>query len=229
MAFRECGRAGHLTRYRFLPVTPEGEARLPDNWCFVIAASGVAAAKAGAVKERYNRLSAETAALIAAWNAGADDAEASLLDILLGAEDAADRLTRMVADHPNGSAMIRRLGQFREECLEIIPAAAMAVAAGDAARLGPLIDRSHALADTVLQNQIPETNHLVHRARQSGAIAASAFGAGFGGSVWALVRRDTAERFRGAWLADYLARFPQHAEAASTFAVLPADGAREVS
>ncbi len=222
-------RAGHLARYRFLPVAPEGEARLPDDWCFVIAASGVAAAKAGAVKERYNRLSAETTALIAAWNAGAGDTEASLLDILLGAEDAADRLARTIGEHPNGPAMVRRLGQFREECLEIIPAAALAIAAGDAARLGPLIDRSHELADTVLQNQIPETNHLVRRARESGAIAASAFGAGFGGSVWALVRRDDAERFREAWLADYLARYPQHGEAASTFAVLPADGAREVS
>jgi len=51
-----------------------------------------------------------------------------------------------------------------------------------------------------LGNQIPQTIFLAKTARQLGAVAASAFGAGFGGSVWALVpplRRRTLSKPNG--------------------------------
>ena len=44
---------------------------------------------------------------------------------------------------------------------------------------GSLVDRSMALATTALGNQVPETIYLARRARELGAVAASAFGAGF--------------------------------------------------
>jgi galactokinase len=44
--------------------------------------------------------------------------------------------------------------------------------------LGVLVDRSQAMAESILRNQVPETIHLARSARELGAVAASAFGAG---------------------------------------------------
>ncbi len=51
----------------------------------------------------------------------------------------------------------------------------------------------------------------------SDPVAASAFGAGFGGSVWALVRRDDVERFTACWEESYANRFPAHVDRATFF------------
>src|SRR5206468_6712898 len=79
-----------------------------------------------------------------------------------------------------------RLEQFLAECGEIIPGAGDALLRGDLDALGDLVDRSQAGAERGLGNQIAETIHLQRSARRLGAAAASAFGAGFGGSVWAM-------------------------------------------
>ena len=49
-------------------------------------------------------------------------------------------------------------------------------------------------------------------------MAASSFGAGFGGSVWALVEAAAAEDFLTEWADGYFAEFPQHARRAAFFA-----------
>jgi len=103
------------------------------------------------------------------------------------------------------------------EALEIIPAAGDALGRGDLQRLGELVDRSQWGAEQLLGNQVPETMHLTRSARSLGAVAASAFGAGFGGSVWALVRRDEVERFEACWRESYEARFPEPAARATFF------------
>ena len=72
----------------------------------------------------------------------------------------------------------------------------------DAARVGELSRESQVDAEVLLGNQIPETIALAGRARECGAFAACSFGAGFGGSVWALVERADAERFVRAWHPD---------------------------
>ena len=81
-------------------------------------------------------------------------------------------------------------------------------------------------AEALLGNQVPETVALAASARQLGAAAASAFGAGFGGSVWALVPRADAEGFAAAWLERYTRDFPARAATASTI-VTEADRAAE--
>jgi galactokinase len=83
--------------------------------------------------------------------------------------------------------------------------------------LGQLVDRSQRGAEQLLGNQVPETFHLARSARSLGAAAASAFGAGFGGSVWSLVRRDDAERFERCWRESYEAHFPEQADRATFF------------
>jgi len=107
--------------------------------------------------------------------------------------------------------LLARFDQFFEESERLVPAAADAFARADAESLSRIVDRSQELAERLLGNQIPETVTLARSARNLGAIAASAFGGGFGGSVWSLVTSRSAAEFLHAWLDDYRGRFPEAA------------------
>ena len=100
--------------------------------------------------------------------------------------------------------LVRRLRHFLAEDARV-PLAADAFQRRDRAALGALSDASQHDADALLGNQIPETCALAALARESGAFAASSFGAGFGGSVWALVDGQRGVR-RGRSLARELSR-----------------------
>eukprot|EP00946_MAST-07B_sp_MAST-7B-sp1_P004804 g4804.t1 len=121
--------------------------------------------------------------------------------------------------------LIVRFEQFFDESETIVGGAAEAFASRDYDALGRLVDDSHKFTVEKLKNTIPETAWLPRWARgieeggASGAegqkdagrvraLAASAFGAGFGGSCWALVRKSDATEFRDQWLKAYEARFP---------------------
>jgi len=116
-----------------------------------------------------------------------------------------------------------RLEHFRAEDARVLQAAD-AFEAGDIARIGELAAASERDADALLGNQVPETRALVAAALAAGAPAASSFGAGWGGSVWALVREAAAAAFRDAWLAGYRARHPDRPSGA--FVAFPANSSR---
>jgi galactokinase len=82
------------------------------------------------------------------------------------------------------------------------------------AELGELIDRSQRGAELGLGNQVPETIHLQRSARDLGAVAASAFRAGFGGSVYAMVAEERVEEFTERWTAGYFGAFPERRDKA---------------
>jgi galactokinase len=113
--------------------------------------------------------------------------------------------------------LLNRLDQFVVECNEIIPGVVQALAAGDMNRIGALIDRSQYGAERMLGNQVEETIGLAQLARELGAGAASAFGAGFGGSVWALVKTEHAQSFKSKWAQRYWSRFPEPAKRSEFF------------
>ncbi|HLN57685.1 MAG TPA: galactokinase, partial [Thermoanaerobaculia bacterium] len=117
-----------------------------------------------------------------------------------------------------------RFEQFLLESETIVPAAAEAVATADDAVLGAVVARSQSGAERLLGNQVLETSGLVASARARGAIAASAFGAGFGGSVWALVESDGAQGFRTDWQDDYRRSFPNAAASSEFFATRAGPG-----
>ena len=72
-------------------------------------------------------------------------------------------------------------------------------------------------ADKLLGNQIRETVYMAATARACGAPAASAFGAGFGGGVWALMPAAKADGIIDAWAAACRAKFPKLIEESSFF------------
>lgn len=215
-----CSRPGRLVRYRFGPVEREGEITAPEGCTFVVASSGVAASKTGAARERYNRGAAMVAALLDRWRE-ATGQEADTLGGLHRRDGAAlDRLRALVAQPHGGFSpeeLTGRLDQFAREALVFVPDAAIALATGDLTRFGTLVDQSQAAAEHGLRNQVPETISLARLARELGAVAASAFGAGFGGSVWALVANAELERFIADWGARYAREHPEPAARAELF------------
>ena len=102
----------------------------------------------------------------------------------------------------SADALRRRLEHFVREDARI-PEAVGALRAADAPAFGRLGDESQRDAAELLGNQVPETIALAAAARQSGAFAACSFGAGFGGSVWALVDSASATRFISYWSDNY--------------------------
>ncbi|MBW3629407.1 MAG: galactokinase [Gemmatimonadetes bacterium] len=227
-----CGRAGELVQYRFAPVHFERAIPFPADYTFAFASSGVQAEKAGAALERYNRLSRRTREITAAWNAATGRDDRNIAAAVRSSPDAAASLRRIIGraqpGEPEPAVLRDRLEQFLTESDEIIPAAGDALAARRLDRFAELVARSQALAETMLRNQVEETVHLVRSAESLGALASSAFGAGFGGSVWAIVEISAAEKLIANWRSAYLDRFPEKWGSAEFFASRPSPPAQSV-
>jgi galactokinase len=224
------GKTDHVSLYRFVPVCPLGDTRMPSDWTFVIASSGVQADKAGSVMDRYNRASNGVRALHAIWNQQAGTAP-SLADALTSSDDAIARLKSWLCTGGNGAFspadLERRLDHFVRESARP-PQAAVAFANADRDALGHLSAESQREAADLLGNQIPETIAMASLARQVGAFASSSFGAGFGGSVWAAVPTADADAFGEEWVRAYARRMP-NAGTVPWFVARPGPAATAVS
>ena len=219
-----CARTGALVQYAYAPIRFEGAVHLPDELRFVVAGSGVAAEKTGSALALYNRAAATAAAAVEAWRAATGSMAPTLAGALADAPNAMERFRQLLSRRDD---LLRRVEQFAREAA-IVREAGDALARGDLDRLGALVDGSQGGAERLLGNQVPETIALARGARELGAVAASAFGAGFGGSVYALVHTRQAEEFRDRWRQAYLARFPAHREGATFFVTGAAAPARAV-
>ena len=218
-----CAQDGHCGVFSYLPATLHEYVPWPAQQVLVVAVSGVEATKTGNARAQYNRVADSMRALASA--AGAHTVAEAL------AQGGHARLEAIaasgLADFP-ADYLLPRFQQFREEVDTVVPAVAASLAADDLEALGRWVDRSQALATAGLRNQVPETTALQRSARELGAAAASAFGAGFGGAVWAMVAADSAEEFRKRWGQQYLAAFPAHAAQFRSFITRPGPGAAAV-
>ena len=210
-----CCEPNKISQFSFCPTRFERSLELPKELTFAIAVSGVAADKAGSALAKYNRLSLATRSILEIWNRETGGNDGSLATALASSETAENDLRKMLSsaapdpDFP----LLDRFEQFVSESCSIIPQAADALAARDWRRFGDLIDESERNAEQLLRNQTAETIFLARIARQHGALAASAFGAGFGGSVWALIGKTVAAEFLNQWSAAYHSQFPQQTTA----------------
>ena len=207
-----CAEPGKLVHYSFCPVRREGAVVIDPELVFVIAASGVVAEKTGLALASYNRVASLSRAALAVWNRATRSDDTTLASALESA-GSADALVFAIESASGGEGFSpeelgERVRQFATESQRLIPAAVDALATRRRDTLGAIVDESMRNAVEMLHNQTPETIFLAEQARALGAIAASAFGAGFGGSVWALVERKRAESFLSAWQSEYSTRFP---------------------
>jgi galactokinase len=237
-----CARAGILMQYGFCPVRLERTVSFPGGHVLVVATSGVTAEKTGAARDRYNRLSAMISEILGSWQAATGDRYPTLAAAIDASPHAAVKIRQLLRGETAGSVgpereseprvdSVNRLARFEQfvlESNELIPAAADALAQLDVASLGRIVDRSQDAAEQLLGNQVPETSFLAREARRLGAVAASAFGAGFGGSVWALVPDGDAAAFGTRWANAYAERFPVAAERSEILATRAGPGVVEL-
>jgi galactokinase len=213
-----CSDAGQVTEFSYRPTRRERAIAFGDHLVFVVGVSGVRAQKTGRAREHYNRAARAAAAILDIWRSQTGRQDETLGSAIASAPDAAGLIRRALADRAD---LIDRFDHFIEETVNIVPSAADRLAAGDLETFGAIVDRSQRLAEQLLRNQVPETIALARLARLHGAIAASAFGAGFGGSVWALVEVHDAARFAEKWQNAYRDAHPGAAHLASFFATRP--------
>src|SRR6185437_9790948 len=176
------------------------------------------------------------AAIVELWQkqtGGGGRKEATVAAIVDSSPTAADQLRNMITEASKSPEtanlrLLERLEQFLAESTRIIPETAQAIRENNLDRLGPLIDQSQKNAETLLGNQVPETIALCKLARNNGAIAASAFGAGFGGAVWALVPQNNVANFLHQWRNQYHTQFPHCATRSNFLITRPGPAARRV-
>lgn len=209
-----CATPGALTQFSFCPLHTDRVVPLPRDHVFVIASNGVLAEKTGAALDEYNRVSI-LAREATEWLGRARGRRYQTL----AAAIAAGATHRDLAEMP--APLRARTAQFAEESTVIVPAVSDALLRDDLTALGLLVAESQRLAESHLGIQVPETVFLAASARELGAVAASAFGAGFGGSVWALVAENDARRFQAQWRDAYAAAFPKRRASANFFVTRP--------
>jgi len=200
-----CCQPNRLAVYSFTPVKFEQDVPMPDGTCFVVIDSGVVAAKTGNALEKYNAVSLRARKILELWNQSTGRNDPTLAATVRARPGAIGQIERIL---PN-SDLKGRLRQFLIESEMMIPPAVAALSRGDLGEFGRLAFLSQSGAQALLNNQVPQTITLVKIASANRAIAASAFGAGFGGAVWAMVPSADAEGFAQRCLADYRQQFPQ--------------------
>ena len=204
-----CGEAGAMTAFAFVPMRRLDSVRLPNGWVMVVATSGVASEKTGDALAPYNRLAQGTAILLDLWNANERPAR-SLAAALASDPSSGERLEAIVRSTPvdgwSSEALLKRLRHFSREDARVEEAVA-ALQTGDEHRLKNAAETSQAESRTLLDNQVDETVTLARLALEHGAFGSRSFGAGFGGSVWAVVAGES-NSFVERWLGSYQKLYP---------------------
>eukprot|EP00939_MAST-03C_sp_MAST-3C-sp1_P002305 g2305.t1 len=246
------GEAMKLKMFSYCPTRHEKTVRWPKDLDIVVCVSGAKAEKTAGAMGDYNNAAFMAFDAARAYCEGTSLATSSfvkgrpnLAEIGDGNPMTRSFVLQEIAKmddgktiRPNGNkksrcyeagALERRASQFYAESEEIVPNLAAAFETGDVKVAGRLLDESHRLTVTDLRNTIPETAWLPDEARRIGALAATAFGAGFGGSCYAIVRTSESEAFAKTWKAAYNKKFPKWTKTSSFFAMKPSTGAFRVA
>jgi len=216
-----CCEADTLSQFAFCPTRRERAIAFPNGYRLAIAGSGVAAEKAGAARESYNEAALRARALLDLWRDRTGRSDASLDAALASGPYSRTIFLNLIQDAPTGRFSARQLqerfDQFLLESRMIIPEVAKALVEGRLADIGHLTQLSENAGAAMLHNQIDETLFLAKEARNLGAVAASPFGAGWGGCVWALVQTEQTEELLLRWRRAYAVRFPARMQQATFF------------
>ena len=221
-----CNTAGRVGAYGYRPATLIGEATFPKSWALLVAVSGVRATKTGGAQADYNRAADLLHGLLGRWNQVTGRADRSLAGALGSAADAPAQMERLAARSNDAPLLMARLAQFLRETSRVVPGALAAISAAEGAALGRWAVESQQGAELALRNQVPETMFLARAAMAAGAHAASSFGAGFGGAVWAVCNASALDEVRDRWRASYAKAFPTRAAKSEWLHLAPSDGVR---
>ncbi len=226
-----CSTRDRLSRFEFLPTRHVGDIELPTNLTFALGVSGLHAAKIANAREPYNRASLAVSEIVRLWQEQTRNRTVkSLLRAIEARGVAAVRAAIRMGQSNAFSAeeLLRRLDHFIVE-VELHEAAVTTLAEQNWRGFAEVVARSQRAAEELLGNQVSETVELVREALAQGALAASAFGAGFGGSVWALVETNHAASLVDRWREAYGNAFPDAASRSTFFVSRPSDAAHYIA
>jgi galactokinase len=200
----------------------ERQIAVSSDVIFLVGVSGIVADKTGSALEKYNRVAELAREIVALWNRSASRNDEHLAAALRSSPAAYEGLVQVLQESPGEPShiqrLLNRLEHFRQESESIIPAVPDRLVGDELGAFGELAGTSQALGARLLENQTSETVYLAASARRLGAVAASAFGAGFGGSVLALAGIADSEAFLEKWSSDYRKQYPHLAERSTFFA-----------
>jgi galactokinase len=221
-------RTGRLSLFGFAPTVFKAELEWPPEWSLVVAFSGIRAEKTGQALEKYNLAARRAAVAVEACNRRFGTALRNLGEII--SYDFGRTTTRLLQDIAKGAPEHRHLdlaGRVRHFLLEeerYIPGAIRGLLRRDTEVFGAALTASHRASRRYLGNIAPEIDYLQRSAVSLGASGATGFGAGFGGSIVAVLPAARAARFAQDWEQAYARRYPQAAGEARVFRTAPGPG-----
>jgi galactokinase len=221
------GRHGRLALFGFSPPEHLADVPWPSGWRMVAAFSGVRAEKTRAALEKYNMASRRVREAVARFNALAGTGLSTLREVVDHEPKPGGPRWLSALAHAPGKAcpgLRDRVRQFILEDRTHVPGALSALGAGDLPAFGRLLTASHRASKKYLWNIVPEIDFLQKTARALGAAGASGFGAGFGGSLFAVTTADRAEELALRWQDAYRARYPDRAAESAFFQAQPGPG-----
>lgn len=185
-------RAGCAAKITFGPLRIQ-HARVPEEWCFVVADTGVRAEKSGAAQRTYNLRRSECEEALAQMvqhvvrRSLTRATPAGYADLLRLLE--AERLLS-IAREALPTSLFRR---FRHVVTEAgrVEEAVDRLRAADLPGFGTLMDASHGSLRSDFLVSSAELDELAAVAREGGAVGARLTGAGLGGCIVALADRAT--------------------------------------
>ncbi len=203
------GQRGKLLLCRYCPTELLERIDMRGDVQVIVAYSAKVAEKTKDAMAKYNRLSQNASSSVTTLNEINGKNYSLLRDFYPrrsfgeGAKEAYEQLNK------RDKRLAERAYQFFME-RDIIEKAVESMKEGDIAGYGKLINESHELSKRYLGNIVQEVDFLQHSANRLGAYGATGFGAGFGGSCYAIVRKSESSDFIQQWEKEYLKKFPQY-------------------
>jgi galactokinase len=185
-------RAGSAALINFAPLRLR-HVVVPEDWCFVVADTGVRAEKSGAAQKAYNLRRAECEEALEA--VGTEMVRRGMIRSLPKRYPALLKAAGHEGALELGEAVLsgnlaRRYRHVVSETRRVRDASEALVSA-DVMAFGDLMDASHGSLRTDYHVSSAELDELVAVAKEGGAAGARLTGAGFGGCIVALAERNT--------------------------------------
>jgi galactokinase len=218
-----CGRSGHALHMSFQPLHIR-PVRVPADWIFLVAHSGVVAEKSGPAQITYNARTMECReALHAVWAsmAGGDPPHRDYRPLLAMADP--DHLIGVAT----GVLTPPLLARFRHTVGEAlrVTEAEKALAESDLDTFGRLMEASHQSLRDDFEVSTPELDRIVDVAIAAGAAGARLTGAGLGGAALILCAGHSEEGVRESLASGYYGPRGVSASEDVLFRAVPSGGA----
>ena len=217
------GEKNKLLFCQYCPTKLITKVSVPDGYVVVVAYSGKKAEKTKDAMAKYNRLSGDAYRAVQTLNR-VNGTDHNLLRDFYPGLSFKERTEAAMDQLKGDDNIVRRAYQFFRE-REIIFQAVECLKESRMETYGSLINESHDLSREYLKNIADEVDCLQGIANEIGALGATGFGGGFGGSCYAIVQESQVKDFKEKWYEKYQAKYPQYQGLTQFDAYPPCSGA----